>query len=109
MRTRAARWYPLLLGGGALEALVYEGHRGMPRFVAGQADEAWSEVAAELIEVHDLDANRVLAHTRLTAVGEASGAKVAQVTSVVFTCREGKLTEGRTSASEGEALAYASD
>jgi ketosteroid isomerase-like protein len=103
-----ARWYPLLLGGGALEGAVYEGHEGLRRFARDQADEAWADLSVELLDVRELSEDRVLAHPRLTVVGESSGARLQTETWAVFTFRDRKVVEGRVFADEAAALAYAS-
>jgi ketosteroid isomerase-like protein len=100
------RWYPLILGGGALEGAVYEGHDGLRRFARELADESWSEVTVELLDARRMPGNRVLAHPRLTAVGERSGARVQTDTWAVFTFRGAKILEGRVFADEAAALAY---
>jgi ketosteroid isomerase-like protein len=104
-----ARWYPLMLGGGALEGAVYEGHEGIRRFTREQADEAWSEVNIELLEVRALGDELVLAHPRLTTVGESSGVRVQAETWAVFTLRDHKIIEGRVFADEASALAYGAE
>jgi hypothetical protein len=101
------RWYPMILGGGALEGAVFVGHEGIRRFAREQADEAWADVEVELLDVRELDADRVLAHPRLTAIGERSGVRVQTETWALFTLREHKLIEGRVFADERSALAYA--
>jgi ketosteroid isomerase-like protein len=100
------RFYPLMLGGGALEGAVYEGHEGLRRFTRELADESWSEVTVELLDVQQLPGDRVLAHPRVTAVGESSGARVQTDTWAVFTFRDGKILEGRVFADQAAALAY---
>jgi ketosteroid isomerase-like protein len=100
------RFYPLMLGGGALEGAVYEGHEGLRRFARELADESWSELTVELLEVRELPRDRVLAHPRVTAVGESSGARVQTDTWAVFTFQDGKILEGRVFADEAAALAY---
>jgi hypothetical protein len=60
-----------MLGGGALEGTVYEGHEGIRTGTREQADEAWSEISVELLELRVLDAQHVLACPRLTTVGAA--------------------------------------
>jgi ketosteroid isomerase-like protein len=101
-----ARWYPLMLGGGTLEGAVYEGHEGILKFFGEQADESFSEVSVELLELRDLDERRVLAHTRLSAVGKRSGASVVADTWVLVTLRDEKVLEGRAFADEAGALAH---
>ena len=101
-----ARFYPLILGEGALEGAVYEGHAGLLRFAREQADEPWSELTSEVLELRELAGSRVLAHARLSAVGEASGARVAADTWLIFVLREEKIIEGRVFANAAEALAY---
>jgi ketosteroid isomerase-like protein len=100
------RFYPLLLGGGALEGAVYEGHEGLRRFARELADESWSEVTVELLDVREMPRDRVLAHPRVTAVGESSGAPVQTDSWAVFTFHDGKIIEGRVFADEAAALAY---
>lgn len=101
-----ARFYPLILGEGALEGAVYEGHEGILRFSREQADRAWSELAVELLELHELDQSRVLAHARVNAVGEVSGARVGADTWFMITLREQRIVEARVFADEAEALSY---
>jgi ketosteroid isomerase-like protein len=100
-----ARWYPLLLGGGALEGVVYEGHEGVLRFLREQADEGWSEVRSDPVELRELDENRVLAHVHVSAVGAHSGARVGADTWFTFTLRDRKVVEARVFADEAAALA----
>jgi ketosteroid isomerase-like protein len=104
-----ARWYPLLLAGGALEGEVYEGHEGLRRFTRAQADDAWSNVDVEVLDVRELDADRVIAHCRLTAVGEASGVRLQTETWSLFKLREQKVLEGRVFADQAAALAYGAE
>ena len=103
------RWYPLLLGGGALEGAVYVGHEGLRRFTRERADEAWSEVTVELLEVSEMSENCVLAHPRLTTVGESSGVRLQTETWAVFTLRDHKVVEARAFADRSAALAYCSE
>jgi ketosteroid isomerase-like protein len=103
---RDARWYPLMLGGGALEGTVYEGHDGIRRFTREQADEAWSKVSVDLLELRVLDAECVLARPRLTTVGQSSGVRVHAETWAIFTLRHHKIIEGRVFVDEASALAY---
>jgi ketosteroid isomerase-like protein len=100
-----ARFYPLLLGGGALEGAVYEGHEGLLRFYE-QADDTWSALTLESVELRDLDQSRVLALVRWSAVGEGSGAGVSAEAWVVFALRDEKIIEARTFAAEANALNY---
>jgi ketosteroid isomerase-like protein len=100
-----ARWYPLLLGGGALEGLIYEGHEGVLRFLREQADEGWSEVRSDPVELRDVDENRVLAHVRVSAVGAHSGASVGADTWFIFRLRDQKIVEARVFADEAGATA----
>jgi ketosteroid isomerase-like protein len=95
-----------MLGGGALEGAVYEGHKGLRRFARELADESWSEVTIELLDVRELGKDRVLAHPRLTAVGESSGLRLQTDTWAVFTFRDGKILEGRVFTDEVAALVY---
>jgi hypothetical protein len=90
-----ARLYPRLLGGGALESTVYEGHKGILRFYSGKADDTWSELRLELVELREIDENRVLAHLRWHAVGAGSGASVSSDVWDVFTLRDEKVIESR--------------
>jgi ketosteroid isomerase-like protein len=101
-----ARFYPLILGEGALEGAVYEGHEGILRFFREEADRAWSELTVELVELRELDESRVLAHARPSAVGERSRARVSADTWFVLTVRDEKIVEARVFAAEAEALAY---
>jgi ketosteroid isomerase-like protein len=100
-----ARWYPLMLGGGALEGTVYEGHEGIRTGTREQADEAWSEISVELLELRVLDAQHVLACPRLTTVGQSSGVRVHAETCAVFTLLNRKIIEGRVFVDEASALA----
>ena len=101
-----ARLYPLLLGGGALEGTVYEGHKGILRFYSEKADDAWSDLSFELVELRDLDENRVLAHLRWHAVGAGSGAGVTSDVWDVFTLRDEKVIESRGFGEEARALGH---
>ena len=55
-----ARLYPWLLGGGALEGTVYEGHKGILRFYSEKTDDTWSDLRFELVELRDLSRTRSL-------------------------------------------------
>jgi len=101
-----ARLYPWLLGGGALEGTVYEGHKGILRFYSEKADDTWSDLRFELVELRDLDQNRVLAHLRWRAVGAGSGAGVSSDVWDVFTLRDEKVIESRAFGDEARALGH---
>jgi ketosteroid isomerase-like protein len=102
----SARFYPLLVGEGALEGAVYDGHEGLRTFLGDRADRGWSELSADVLELRELDDSRVLAHVRTRAVGEASGARVEADTWHLWTVQAGKVAEGRVFADEAEALAH---
>jgi ketosteroid isomerase-like protein len=102
-----ARFYPLLVGEGALEGAVYKGHEGLRRFLRDRADRGWAELSTDVVELRELNEHRLLAHVHTRAIGELSGARVEANTWQVWTVRAGKVVEGRVFADEAQALAHA--
>lgn len=87
----------------AMEGTEYSGPNALDDFAQAMA-ESWSHVKAEIKEIRELDADRVLVVAGMTATGRDTGAEITQPIGWLVLVQEGKIAEVRTYTSEREAL-----
>jgi uncharacterized protein len=68
---------------------VYRGHQGVREFL-GMLDDAFDEFSYEVLELKELDDDRVLALLRVTARGKGSGLEVGRDAAHLWTLRGDK-------------------
>jgi ketosteroid isomerase-like protein len=98
-------WHPAL--GALLSQEVYRGPDEVVHVTFDEIPSVLTRFRSELLEIRELDDERVLAVARFGGIAASSGVEVDQVFGQVFTCREGRLVEMRSYPSKAEALAAA--
>jgi ketosteroid isomerase-like protein len=99
-------WHPAL--GALLAQEVYRGPDEVVRVIFEEIPSVLTGFRSELLEIRELDDERVLGVARFGGTAASSGVEVDQVFGQVFTCREGRLVEMRSYPSKAEALDAAS-
>jgi ketosteroid isomerase-like protein len=87
----------------ALEDTVYEGPEAWREF-RDDARDAWSQIAFEMQDLRPLPDGRVLALGRVIATARATGADVTMDCGLLFTVRDGRITDIQTFTDPDEAV-----
>jgi len=99
-------WTPMTVGAVGSGGAPYRGREGMERYYRERA-EVFGGGEVHISSVEPLG-DAVIAHARSTARGRASGATVEEDISLVYWCRDGRLTRGQAFRSRQDALEAAS-
>ena len=97
-----AEWRPAYTGGGELEGAVYRGHEGFRRYLDDLA-ETWREMEGYIDELREVG-EHVLLLARIRFVARASGLKMTQPITGVFTFRDDKIATAHYYVERSEAL-----
>jgi ketosteroid isomerase-like protein len=71
---------------------------------ASQFEDVWDEVEAEIVELTEVDAERLIAVLRLRAHARDSGIELEQTSGSLFTFRDGVVVRWEVYPTKGEAL-----
>jgi ketosteroid isomerase-like protein len=96
-------WSPAL--GALLSKEVYRGPDEVCAVIFDEIPSVLSDFHTEVLEIAELDEERVLAVARFGGTAASTGMEIAQVFGQIYTIRDGRLVEMRSYPSKAEALA----